>query len=265
MGTDIVLATIIPSNGARSGGIIFPIAKSIAEAYDSKPGPTARLGAFLMAFLYQCEVIICAMFLTGRAGNLLIQRFASQAAGIDLSYTLDGRRNRAGVGGARCYATASLSHLSSEVRSTPRASEIAQEELDRMGPMKRQEKIMLLVFALVASLWTTTRLHGIDYAAVAMFGVCILLLNGAIDWEDILAERAAWDVFIWYGGMVRLAEALGESGITRRFAEGASSFTSGWQWWAALAIAGLDLLLRSLCVREHFRRTRLQCTLRFFW
>ena len=39
--------------------------------------------------------------------------------------------------------------------------------------------------------------------------------------------------------MVRLAEALGESGITRRFAEGASSFTSGWQWWAALAVLAL--------------------------
>jgi DASS family divalent anion:Na+ symporter len=87
VGTDLILATFIPSNGARSGGIIFPIAKSIAEAYDSKPGPTAqRLGAFLMAFMYQCEVILCAMFLTGQAGNLLIQRLAKQTGGFDLSY-----------------------------------------------------------------------------------------------------------------------------------------------------------------------------------
>ena len=47
------------SSGARSGGIIFPIAKSLAEAYDSRPGETARrLGAFLFPLLYQCEVII---------------------------------------------------------------------------------------------------------------------------------------------------------------------------------------------------------------
>ncbi len=66
VGTDMLLATIIPSTGARSGGIIFPVAKSIAETYDSKPGPTARkLGAFLTTLLYQCDVIICAMFLTG--------------------------------------------------------------------------------------------------------------------------------------------------------------------------------------------------------
>src|SRR5688572_5176123 len=62
--TEMVLATVIPSTGARSGGIIFPIAKSLAEAYESRPGPTARrLGAFLMASVYQCNVVVCAMFL----------------------------------------------------------------------------------------------------------------------------------------------------------------------------------------------------------
>jgi len=98
---------------------------------------------------------------------------------------------------------------------------------------------MLLVFALVASLWTTTRFHGIDYAAVAMLGICVLLVSGVLDWEDVLAERGAWDVFIWYGGMVRLAEALGETGITKRFAEAASNLTAGWRWWAALAVLAL--------------------------
>ena len=45
--TDFVLASIIPSTGARSGGVVFPIAKSLSEAYESRPGETAnRLGAF---------------------------------------------------------------------------------------------------------------------------------------------------------------------------------------------------------------------------
>src|SRR5215216_3221973 len=83
--TDVLLGTFIPSTGARSGGIIFPIAKSLAEAYDSKPGPTAqRLGAFLMTMIYQCEVIICAMFLTGQASNPIIARFAQEQTGMDL-------------------------------------------------------------------------------------------------------------------------------------------------------------------------------------
>src|SRR6266700_6402730 len=35
--TDMVLAGIIPSNGARSGGVVLPIARSIAELYGSRP------------------------------------------------------------------------------------------------------------------------------------------------------------------------------------------------------------------------------------
>jgi divalent anion:Na+ symporter, DASS family len=241
VGTDFLLASVIPSNGARSGGIIFPIAKSVAETYDSKPGPTARrLGSFLMSFMYQCEVIISATFLTGQAGNLLIQRFARQS-GIDLNYPT-------WFLGAIAPSLVSLAItplllyrlFPPEVTSTPDAAKFARFELEKMGRMTWREKVMLIIFACVALMWATTnRLHGVDYSVVAMAGICLLLLTNVISWEDALAERAAWDVFIWYGGMVRMAEALGESGITKKFAESAAGITTGWRWWAALGLLAL--------------------------
>jgi DASS family divalent anion:Na+ symporter len=236
--TDVLLGTFIPSTGARSGGIIFPISKSLAEAYDSRPGKSAqRLGAFLMVLLYQCEVIICAMFLTGQASNPLIAKFAEQVTGINLSY---GRWAL----GAIVPGIVSLTVIPlllykifpPEIKHTPAASEFAAKELAEMGPMKRSERLMLLVFALTASLWMTTALHGIHYAVVALLGICVLLLTGVLDWEDVLRERGAWDVFIWYGGLVRMAEALGETGIINRFADAAAGLTAGWAWWAALAV-----------------------------
>lgn len=236
--TEFVLASFIPSNAARSGGIIFPIARSLAEAYDSRPGPTAeRLGAFLMVFLYQCMVVTCAVFLTGQASNALIATFAAQTAGVQLTYStwLAGAIVPGAVGllvvGLLVY------YLSPpEVKHTPRAAEIAKEELARMGPMVRHEKLMLAVFGLVAVLWMTTALHHIHYAAVALLGIGVLLLSGVLTWEDVCSERAAWDVFIWYGGLVQLAASLSETGITRRFAEASAALTTGWPWWAALAI-----------------------------
>jgi divalent anion:Na+ symporter, DASS family len=236
--TDMVLGTIIPSTGARSGGIVFPIAKSLAEAYDSKPGATAsRLGAFLMPVLYQCDVIVCAMFLTGQASNVLIAKFAQDATGIELTYS------RWALG---AVVPAALSLITiplvlyriypPEIKHTPAASELAALELKRMGKMAWGERMMLVVFALVAGLWMTTAFHGINYAVVALVGICVLLLSGVLSWEDVITERGAWDVFIWYGGLVRMAEALGETGITKRFAETAAGFTSGWKWWAALAL-----------------------------
>lgn len=237
-GTDLLLASFIPSNAARAGGIIFPIAKSLAEAYDSRPGESARrLGSFLMLFLYQTDVMACAMFITGQASNPLIARFAQAATGLEISYSrwLLG----AIVPGLVAFAiTPVLLYrlYPPEIRETPRAAEIAGEELGRMGPMTRGEKLMLATFALVASLWMTTALHGINYAVVALIGIAVLLLSGVLEWNDLTTERGAWDVFIWYGGLVRMAEALSETGITQRFAQSAGGITTGWPWWLALAV-----------------------------
>jgi DASS family divalent anion:Na+ symporter len=235
--TETVLATVIPSTGARSGGIIFPITKSLAEAYESRPGPTARrLGAFLMTSVYQCNVIVCAMFLTGQASNPIIARFAQQTTGIEITYA------RWALGS---IVPALLSLLvvpwllyqvfPPEIKHTPAASEFASKELKLMGPMKWSERLMLMVFGLVALLWITTKLHQIDYAVVAMLGISVLLITGVLDWEDLISEKAAWAVFIWYGGLIRMAEALGQTGLTKRFAEAAASLTTGWKWWLALA------------------------------
>ncbi|MGH9967897.1 MAG: DASS family sodium-coupled anion symporter [Pyrinomonadaceae bacterium] len=236
--TDMLLAMVIPSTGARAGGIIFPVAKSLAEAYESKPGATAgRLGAFLMPLIYQCDVIICAMFLTGQASNVLIAKFAREVTGIELSYSQ--WAIAAAVPGLLSLTFVPLliyRVFPPEIKHTPAAAELAATELERMGKMAWGEKMMLVVFALVAGLWMTTAFHGINYAVVALVGICVLLLSNVLSWEDVISERGAWDVFIWYGGLVRMAEALGETGITKRFAETAASFTTGWIWWAALAL-----------------------------
>ncbi len=235
--TDAVLGMFVPSNGARAGGIIFPVAKSLAEAYDSKPGETAgRLGAFLMIVVYQCDVIVSAMFITGQVSNALIAKFAQQVTGIELTYA---RWALASVvpGLLSLLVVPWLLYrlFPPEIKHTPAAPQLAADELKRMGKMNSGEKLMLLVFALVAGLWMTTTLHHINYAAVGLLGICILLLSGILTWKDVISERGAWNVFIWYGGLVRMAGALGETGITKRFAETAASFTVGWQWWAALA------------------------------
>lgn len=259
--TDFLLASIIPSNGARSGGVVFPIAKSLSEAYDSKPGPTAgRLGAFLMVLLYQCNVIICATFLTGQASNILIAKFAQQVTGIELTYTN-------WLLGAIVPGLISLAVVPQllyrvfppEIKRTPKAAELARDELRRMGRMKWEEKVLLAVFIVVGTMWMIRGLAGIipsvapalpsgrfiafityvsklDYSIPPLIGVCALLLTGVLSWDDVISERGAWDVFIWYGGLVRMAEALGETGITKRFAETAAGFTTGWSWWLALAV-----------------------------
>ncbi|HUL69934.1 MAG TPA: DASS family sodium-coupled anion symporter [Gemmatimonadales bacterium] len=236
-GTDCILASIIPSNAARAGGVLFPITLSLAEAYESRPGPTAgRLGKYLMTAVYQCDVVNSAMFLTGQASNVIAAKFALDAAGYQLSYA--GWILGAIVPGliALLVLPPFLARvLRPEVRHTPDAAKFAAEELARLGPLSWNERITLVVFLLVAGLWMTATLHHINYAVVALMGVGILVVTGVLDWIELVSDGAAWNIFIWYGGLVRMAEALGESGITRRFAEAAAGLTAGWAWGAALA------------------------------
>ncbi len=240
--TDFILASFIPSTGARSGGIILPIARSVTETYDSRPddGTEGRLGTFLMTMLYQCEVILCATFLTGQASNVIIAGFAAQQTGIDLNYSI-------------WFASAIVPSLISltviplmiyrffppEVKETPNAVTFAHTELAKLGPLSRHEKILLVVFVAVVILWITAKLHGIDSTVIALVGISALLVSGVLAWRDLIDETHAWEVFIWYGGLVMMATALGETTIPKLFAGSVASVTVGWSWPMALIILAL--------------------------
>jgi len=240
--TDFILASFIPSTGARSGGIILPIARSVTETYDSRPedGTEARLGTFLMTMLYQCEVILCATFLTGQASNVIIAGFAKQQSAIDLNYTV-------WFVSAIVPALISLTIIPlmiyrffpPEIKETPNAVTFAHEELEKLGPLSRNEKILLVVFVSVVILWITSKLHGIDSTVIALVGISALLVTGVLAWRDIINETHAWEVFIWYGGLVMMATALGETNIPTLFAEAIASLTTGWSWPVALAVLAL--------------------------
>jgi DASS family divalent anion:Na+ symporter len=240
--TDFILASFIPSTGARSGGIILPIARSVTETYDSRPedGTEGRLGTFLMSMLYQCEVVLCATFLTGQASNVIIAGFARQHAGIDLNYSI-------------WFASAIVPALVSlivvplmiyrlfppEVKETPHAVEFAHNELKKLGPPTWHERLLLAVFVCVVALWITAKLHGIDATVIALVGISALLVFGVLEWRDLIDETHAWEVFIWYGGLVMMATALGETELPKLFAGGAASFTGGLSWPLSLALLAL--------------------------
>jgi divalent anion:Na+ symporter, DASS family len=237
--TDFLLASSIPSTGARSGGIILPIALSVSETYDSRPedGTAGRLGTFLMSLLYQCEVIICASFLTGQASNVIIADFVKKGTNIDLTYSV-------------WFVSAIVPSIVSliaiplliyrffppEVKETPNAVKFADDELQKLGRMRGAEKILLGVFVLIVGLWISAGWHGIDATVIALFGIAVLLLTRVLEWKDLTDETHAWEVFIWYGGLVQMAKSLGETGIPKVFAESVANQTGGMHWMIALAV-----------------------------
>lgn len=237
--SDVTLATIIPSNGARSGGVTLPIVRSIAELYGSLPGETAsKLGSYLMVAVYQSICVSAAMFLTGQASNPLAAQMAGQN-GFPItwaSWFVAGL-----VPGALSLAVIPrvvMWMYPPTVRRTPEARAFAQAELTKMGPMSWGERILAVIFASVCGLWATSGWHKMDITLTALIGCVALLLAGVLEWEDVKTETAAWDLFIWYGGLLRLGRALNDGGVTTAFAKsiGVMFGDSGWVMLFAVAL-----------------------------
>src|SRR6185436_2353389 len=84
---DIVMATVIPGNSARTGGILLPVARTLASIYQSLPGPSASLlGSYLVLTIYQGDMIACAMYLTGQASNPIAADLGLKGAGVAMTW-----------------------------------------------------------------------------------------------------------------------------------------------------------------------------------
>jgi DASS family divalent anion:Na+ symporter len=234
---DLAMAPMTPSNTARAGGVLFPIARGVARAFDSHPGPTAgRLGAFLMTALYQGDLVVSAMFLTSMAANPLVAEMAFQGSGVEVSWGAWALASLVpGLVGLAAVPWAVHRLCPPEVRDTREARGHVRERLRDMGPMSRAEKGMLSVFVLVLSLWVTSTWHGTSTTTVAYLGIGALLVMRILSWRDVLEETGAWNALVWFGGLVMLAAQLNEAGLLEAFAGRAGRLVEGLPWPAALA------------------------------
>ena len=134
--TDLILSPVMPSGNARSGGVIFPIVKSLATAYSSEAydGTERRIGAFLMFTAYQGTQITTALFLTAMVANPLMAQLAYEIAGVELDWM---------TWALAAFVPGMISLIAMPLivyrfyppdrKSTPQAFGIAQDKLRLMG------------------------------------------------------------------------------------------------------------------------------------
>jgi DASS family divalent anion:Na+ symporter len=236
--TDVTLAGGVPSITARSAGMVMPVGKAIAELFDSHPGATApRLGRFLFASMYQGSAVACSMFLTGQASNILGAGLAMKLVNVEITWS-SWFISAIVPGIVSCIAVPWVVYkvLPPEIVATPQATAFARAQLDKLGQVGRNESIALGVFASVGLLWLTSGLHGLDVTFVSILGLATLLLTGTLAWDKVTGERSAWDVFIWYGGLLKMGELLNNTGATRVFAESVGSIFVGLPWFTVLLL-----------------------------
>ncbi|MDL5514213.1 DASS family sodium-coupled anion symporter [Arenibacter sp. M-2] len=116
------------------------------------------------------------------------------------------------------------------------SKQIIQEELKKLGPMSRKEKMVLTIFGITVFLWIfRTLINGIFpslglsdtiismIAAVSLFAIPFNLKKGEfiIGWSD--TEKLAWGILILFGGGLALAEGMSTSGIVDMVANAIST------------------------------------------
>lgn len=231
--TDLTLATGVPSITARSASIVFPIARSISTLYKSHPGPSsAILGTFLMTCMYQGSVISSAMFYYSSAANLLLGELAAEYAGVTITW-------------ASWFTAGLLPGLAASVfvpwlvyrlvppslKKTPAAAEFADEQLAELGPIRGREAVVGAVFVGLIGFWVLSSYVGwLSPTLVALIGIAVLFTTQALTWDSALAERSAWDIFVWYGGLLMMGGVLNDTGVATLFAEWFGSWFTGVPW-----------------------------------
>lgn len=234
---DVVLASVIPGNSARIGGILMPIGRTLAGIYQSTPGPTAGLlGTYLMLVLYQGDMLACAMYLTGQVSNPIAAGLALKAFNVSMTWSRWLQVTIVpGLVSLAVIPWFVYKLCPPGIRRTPEAASMARAELVALGPPTVAEMKVIAVFVIVCGLWATASLHDMATVTVALLGVILLMLSGTLSWNDIIHEHTAWDVFIWFGGVVRMGEAINDYGLTTAFASSASAAFGGWAWPSLMA------------------------------
>ena len=222
--SELILAPLTPSNTARGGGIMHPVMRSIANSFDSSPeqGTSGKIGRYLALVNYHTNPITSAMFITATAPNPLVVKLVAEATGAEISLSWGTWALAMLLPGLVAIALMPLVILwlyPPEIRDTEDAHTFALSRLAELGPVKTSEKILLGVFAWLLFLWAGVpemiagKAYAVDATTAAFSGLTLLLLAGVLSWEEVLAEKSAWDTITWFAALVMMATFLNKLGI----------------------------------------------------
>ncbi|GAB4815894.1 hypothetical protein N2152v2_002940 [Parachlorella kessleri] len=239
---EALIAPAMPSTTARAGGIFMPIISSLSKSAGSKPNDESRrkLGAFLVLSQFEGTANSSNMYLTAAAQNLLcIKIAASMGLTIPAAWVTWFKVAIAPAWAGLLVTPLLLYKLfPPQVKATPEAPKLASERLQKMGPMSRDEMIMVATMAAAVTLWVLGERLGVPAVVTAMMGLSALLLLGVLQWRDCLQYATAWDTLFWFAVLVGMSNQLNAIGVINHFASsvGSQLVAARLDWLAVFAI-----------------------------
>lgn len=136
--------------------------------------------------------------------------------------------------------------------------EVLDQELESMGPMSREEKVVLAVFLLTAfcwmlrpwiKKWTGIPLTDTNIAiggALLLFAFPRSLKEGrfVLDWQ--VSRKMPWGILLLFGGGLALASGFKQTGLARAIGQSVSGLSGVSIWWVVLLVTVMVVFLTEL-------------------
>ncbi|WRE63143.1 DASS family sodium-coupled anion symporter [Helicobacter pylori] len=211
--SELCLAPFIPSNSARSGGILYPIVSSIPPLMGSTPNNNPnKIGAYLMWVALASTCITSSMFLTALAPNPLAMEIAAKMGVDEIS-----------------WFSWFLAFLPCGV------------VLILLVPLLAYKTCKPTLLALLG--WIFGKPLGLHASATALIVMVLMAFCKIVSYEDITKNKSAFNIFLLLGSLLTMAGGLKNVGFLNFIGNAAKNF---------LEHANLDPLIAVLFIAALF-------------
>jgi DASS family divalent anion:Na+ symporter len=235
--TDALIAPAFPSNTSR-GGVLYPIILSLAQSGGSKPEDptTRRLGGFLMFSGMASLSVSSALWLTATSANPIGVSLAAQA-GVKISFGTWLLASSVPALATILLLPLVLCRLFPPgVTETPNAPAAARKELERMGPLRREEWIVAITFAVMVTGWVLADTLRLSLTAVAFAGLGVVLATNVLTIDDLNLQGSTLVTFLWLAVLFALSGQLNELGFMGYVGGKLTAMLTGVAWPVAYVV-----------------------------
>ncbi|WP_422106294.1 SLC13 family permease [Winogradskyella sp.] len=219
--------------------MVLPIGLSVISQLNIEGISHAKMSRSLMlAIAYGCSVGGIAT-LIGTPTNPIFAGYIEQNFGVTITFT---QWMSVGLPFSICMLVIGWLYLTkvaykTNVASISGGAATIKKQLEELGQMSYQERMVLIVFVSTAFLWITRKyliepfMGGTSDALIAVLGAIVLFVIpsgnkshriGLIDWRT--AETIPWGILLLFGGGLALASGFQSSGLANWIGEQLNTF-----------------------------------------
>lgn len=223
LGSGVIIGPMLPSIVVKAA-IFSPLTRGFSDAMGNKPKSKGAAAIFAVTWLGFC--VLAPAIMSSNSQNFMAYAFLPDdlKAKFTFGYWMLAMLPWLVTMCVCTYIYAITVFKPEEEVVLPEG--YCREQLDKLGPMNRGEKVCIAVLLVAFILWVTERAHGINSGMVAFASLLALILFNVLDANDF-KTKIPWDTLFFMGGVISIGSVISNLGINNYVAELITPVLSG--------------------------------------